>query len=356
MLHRNKTRRKVGNVVEGGKKLLVKHGSRKPVAPESVAPKPVAKVETAKVETAKVEAAVTPAKPAIQPAKPVVEAAKPAIAKAIEAKPAVAAAKPAAPVAKSVVAAKPAEIAAKAAKPVAKAIEAAPKPAEVVAKTAEIVAKPVEMTIAAVEAVQHRAVAVAEKAIETVPTPSDTIEKIEAALSPAITRDTLTDATIAPILEGLEAMANTSPTQTVGIASEKLQSMFGDVGARFKASFEKSSKLGEEMVELSKGNVEAVVASARVAAKGSEALGQDVAEYGKKSLETAVAAMKSFASVKSPTELFQLQSDYAKTSFDSMIAEASKFSESMMKLAGDVAQPLSTRYALAAEKIKAVAL
>ena len=59
-----------------------------------------------------------------------------------------------------------------------------------------------------------------------------------------------------------------------------------------------------------------------------------------------------FAAVKSPTELFQLQGEYAKASFDSAVAEASKLSETMMKFAGEIAQPLSNRYALAAEKIK----
>jgi hypothetical protein len=39
-----------------------------------------------------------------------------------------------------------------------------------------------------------------------------------------------------------------------------------------------------------------------------------------------------------------------------MVAEASRISESLMKVAGDVAQPISTRYAIAAEKIKSTAL
>jgi phasin family protein len=66
--------------------------------------------------------------------------------------------------------------------------------------------------------------------------------------------------------------------------------------------------------------------------------------------------MKSMATVKSPSELFQIQSAYAKASFDGAVSEASKLTEAWMKLAGDVFQPLSTRYALAAEKIKAATL
>ena len=139
-----------------------------------------------------------------------------------------------------------------------------------------------------------------------------------------------------------------SPAET----AEKTQALFGDVQSRMKNAFEKSTKLNEDMVDFAKGNVEAMMASARAAAKASETLGQEAADYSRKTFESATAAFKSFATVKSPTELFQLQSDYAKASFDGAVAEASKLSEAMMKFAGEIAQPLSNRYALAAEKMK----
>ena len=214
---------------------------------------------------------------------------------------------------------------------------------------------PAATAIAAVQVAVAQAAEAKIAAAAPVLTPADTIE---AAPSPAVSSDPAPAETLAPFQGGTPDMATVIPnmTDTAGVTTEKLQSMFGDMGARFKASFEKQSKLGEEMVELTKGNVEAVVASARVAAKGGEVIGQDAADFGKKSFESAVAAMKGFASIKSPTELFQLQSEFAKASFDSAVAEASRFSETMMKLAGDVAQPLSTRYAVAAEKIKAATL
>lgn len=190
------------------------------------------------------------------------------------------------------------------------------------------------------------------------PEPVETVQQqIEAATSPVLGNDVTeaVPATAAPSEEGTEHMA-TIVTPTPSEATEKAQAMFGDMSARFKTAFEKSTKMNEEMVELAKGNVEALVASARVAAKAGETLGQEAAEYGKKSFEHAVAHFKSVASVKSPTELFQLQSEFAKSSFDTAVAEASKFSEAMLKIAGEVAQPLSSRYAVAAEKIKSATL
>jgi len=212
------------------------------------------------------------------------------------------------------------------------------------------------------DAAAIQTIAAGEAAVEQLtPSPAQLAETIEAVTSPAIQSDPIAPASDsvapAPVVEELTAMATvTSPSDAANEAGTQAQAAFGDFSNRFKTAFEKSSKLGEEMVDFAKGNVEAVIASSKVAAKAGESLGQEAAEYGKKHFEAATAAFKSFATVKSPTELFQLQSEYAKSAFDSLVAEASRVSESLMKVAGDVAQPISTRYAIAAEKIKSTAL
>ena len=136
--------------------------------------------------------------------------------------------------------------------------------------------------------------------------------------------------------------------------ADRVQAVFGDVNAKAKEAFERNTKVAEELTELTKGNVEAFVASTKVAAKGAESLGQEVAEFGRKSFEGASAAFKSFAEVKSPTDFFRLQSEFARAQFDSFVAETSKLSETVLKLAGDVAEPITSRYAVAAEKAKSV--
>jgi phasin family protein len=215
--------------------------------------------------------------------------------------------------------------------------------------------KPVVRT-EAVEAVTEIAAAGEAAAEQLTPSPAEVAEAIEAVTSPATQSDPIQAPAIetfepAPVIEEVIEMATVTND-----AAEKAQAVFGDFSNRFKTAFEKSSKTGEELVDFAKGNVEALIASSKIAAKAGESLGQEAAEYGKKHFEAATAAFKGFASVKSPTELFQLQSEFAKASFDSMVAEASRVSETLMKVAGDVAQPLSTRYALAAEKIKTAAL
>ena len=90
--------------------------------------------------------------------------------------------------------------------------------------------------------------------------------------------------------------------------------------------------------------------STRIAAAGARDLGQEVVASTKDGVEHATAAVKTLAEAKSPTEFFQLQSDFFRASFDRMVAEGSKFTEQMVKLAGEATQPLSNRASINAEK------
>jgi phasin family protein len=158
---------------------------------------------------------------------------------------------------------------------------------------------------------------------------------------------------VAPVVQAVAEPAIEEPRIMTTI--DKAQAFFTDFNDRAKTAVEKSTKAVEELNDFAKGNVEALVESSKIAAKGIETLGQDAAEYSRKSFEAATAALKSLSAVKSPTEFFKLQSDYVRTAFDSYVAEASKNTEAMLKLAGDASQPISNRFAAAAEKVKAVA-
>lgn len=139
-------------------------------------------------------------------------------------------------------------------------------------------------------------------------------------------------------------------------AADRFQAAFGDVNERAKAAVEKGARIVEEMTDFTRGNVEAIVASSKVAAKGVETLSQEAADFGRRSFEEASATLKSFAEVKSPTDFFRLQSEFARAQFDALVAESSKVSEAVIKLAGEVAEPLTSRYSVAADRVKAIAL
>jgi phasin family protein len=138
-------------------------------------------------------------------------------------------------------------------------------------------------------------------------------------------------------------------------AKTRIQSAFVEANDKAKAALEKSSKAFEELGELTKGNLEAVVESSKIAAKGVESLSQEAAEFGRKSFEKTSSTMKSFAAVKTPAEFFQLQSDLLSATLDSFASEASKSSEAFLKLASDISTPISNRVSVVTEKMKSLA-
>jgi phasin family protein len=133
---------------------------------------------------------------------------------------------------------------------------------------------------------------------------------------------------------------------------EKTQAMFADLSTRAKGAMEKSAAAFEDANAFAKGNIEAIVESSKIAAKGAETLGHEVSAYAKASFEGATEAMKTLAAAKSPTEFMKLQGDYMRTAFDTLIADSARSTEMMMKMAGEITQPLSNRVALATEKLK----
>jgi phasin family protein len=141
----------------------------------------------------------------------------------------------------------------------------------------------------------------------------------------------------------------TRPFEAIAPTMEKATA---DMTAKVKDMMEKNMKSMTEMTEFAKGNVEAMVESAKAAAAGAETLTTHFVETSKKSMEEAQAAFKTMTSAKTPNELMAAQNEFAKAQFDKAVANMSHFSETWMKLAGDVVQPISSRMAVAAETVK----
>ena len=128
------------------------------------------------------------------------------------------------------------------------------------------------------------------------------------------------------------------------------QNIFADANERGQDLVKRSQKVAEELADLARANVEAVVEAGRVASEGARSIGQDVVASSRDGVEKAADAIRSLAEAKSPTEYLQLQSDFARQSFDRAVAESSKLTESLVKLAGEAFQPLSNRATANAER------
>ena len=136
--------------------------------------------------------------------------------------------------------------------------------------------------------------------------------------------------------------------------ADKYQQLVTEAGERSQQFATKSQKAAEELTDIAKANVEAIVEAGRIYAGGAKALGQDVIASGREGIEQASDAVKTLAEAKSPAEFFQIQSDLARASFDRLVAETSKLTERVVKLAGEAAEPLQTRASLNAERINSL--
>lgn len=133
--------------------------------------------------------------------------------------------------------------------------------------------------------------------------------------------------------------------------ADKVQTLFAEAGERGQQLAERSQQAAGELVELTRANVEALVESGRIAAAGAQTLGQDAIARTREGFEQAAAQVKDLSQAQSATEFLQLQGEIARTQFDRLVADSSRFAESFVKLAGEAFQPLSNRAALNAEKL-----
>jgi phasin family protein len=167
-----------------------------------------------------------------------------------------------------------------------------------------------------------------------------TIRKTRTAARKSAAAQERTETVTKTAFNGFDAIPAFAPFQTI----------FEEATGRSQELVKRSQKVAEELADLARANVEAVVEAGRVATEGARTIGQDVVAKQRDSFEQAADAIRSLAEAKSPTEYLQLQSDYARASFDRAVAESSKLTESLVKLAGEAFQPLSNRASANAER------
>ncbi|ASG20639.1 MULTISPECIES: phasin family protein [Nitrospirillum] len=134
---------------------------------------------------------------------------------------------------------------------------------------------------------------------------------------------------------------------TVAAAQDTVTKNYEQAVALTKEQVEKASKKAfeayEELTAFNKETVDALVLSSTVLAKGLESLSKSFVAYAQSSLESSVSATKALLAVKTLREAVDLQSEFAKTSFDTLVSEATKTSELSVKLANEAIEPISAR-------------
>jgi len=139
----------------------------------------------------------------------------------------------------------------------------------------------------------------------------------------------------------------TTPTGKTARAAKSASEAFEQVSSAsseaVRENIDRSMAALSEVSAFGKQNVEAWLASAAAAQRGFETLSARTVAFQKQALENHVAAAKSIMTSKSVQEFVEKQNDYAKTAFESYVAELSNMSELMQGVAKDAMQPLNER-------------
>lgn len=96
----------------------------------------------------------------------------------------------------------------------------------------------------------------------------------------------------------------------------------------------------EEIQKYGKESLDAAVKAFGSQQKGVQAIATEVADYSKKAFEASSAAFEKLAGVKTLDKAIELQSEFAKTSYEAYVAHATKVGELVTELAKEAFKPV----------------
>jgi phasin family protein len=95
------------------------------------------------------------------------------------------------------------------------------------------------------------------------------------------------------------------------------------------------NKLGKELVDTGLKSVAAV-------SKGAQAIATEAGEFSRKSAETGSAVLEKLLASKSLDKVIEVQTDFARSSYESLVAEATRMSELFADMTRDVLKPFES--------------
>jgi hypothetical protein len=98
----------------------------------------------------------------------------------------------------------------------------------------------------------------------------------------------------------------------------------------------------EDFQVYGKEHFDAAVASAGTFTKGVQAIATAVSDYSKKSFEDGSAFVEKLAGVKSFDKVVEIQTDYAKSAYETLIAESTKIGALYADLAKEACKPVES--------------
>jgi phasin family protein len=146
--------------------------------------------------------------------------------------------------------------------------------------------------------------------------------------------------------ERKEEMA-TEPNYFTGFTAfpgvQAFEKLFADATGRGEELAKRSRKAAEELADITRANVDALVESGKIATSGAQSIGQQVLAKGRDNIDHAANTVRALAEAKTPADVLQVQSDFFRGAFDRLVEESATLTESLVKVAGEAFEPISTR-------------
>ena len=205
-------------------------------------------------------------------------------------------------------------------------VKAKPVKSEAVAETP--VVEPAIVEPGTVEAAAEAVIETVEPEVEAVPEPTSVVAAEETIESNPVVTDSVPAATV----ETASPAPTPKPSPVTPPRGMKIM-----------------IKSTEEIVAFNQANVEAFVKSGQIWAAGVQELTKQMASTAKTSFDESVSTFKALSTVKSFKEALDLQSAFAKTSFEKAVAESNKLTDASIKLTEQTLAPITARVTVAVE-------
>lgn len=153
--------------------------------------------------------------------------------------------------------------------------------------------------------------------------------------------------------------ANTKAANTAKKTADKMGSRFekltADAQARAKEAADRAVALSKNAVEFNRENIETLLESGKIAAKGAQEIGQTNVKYTRENFVEASRALQGLFSVATPKDIFAKQADYMRSGLDRVMDQTSNNADAVVKLAGKAYQPIADRVSEIRKELKTAA-
>ncbi len=101
----------------------------------------------------------------------------------------------------------------------------------------------------------------------------------------------------------------------------------------------------EDLQQMSKEQMEAATASASALSKGLQQIATEASDYTKKSFEASSTLVEKLLGVKTLDKAIEINTEFAKTSYEGLVAQATKIGELYTSLAKEAFKPMEEAFA-----------